>query len=501
MSGPMPATGRAPGELDDVQRLWQLVLFCFGALGRHRRLFALVATFTFVLVIAALMVMKSTYRVETRILTQESYLITALVSQSRSGSLKAPGTRHAVELINSRENLSGIISEANLIDRWPETRGTVRSLKDDIFAAVFGEMSREDLHEVILHTLADRLMPYVEGDVVVIRVEWHDRVDAVQIAEVAKRRFLRARKEAELGEVNETVRLLSEKVEESRQRVEEATEQVTTFLHQKTGSEKKTKTVMKTVQVKKKGVTAPRKKSAVSVARKNELEKNLEETRSAIERLEVEYNRKREEAEATLAALRQSLGPAHPDFQAAVRTVEERSRPPQELGFLKREEAQFERELTRLKREAKSGSSSSQDLYETVQVPVSVQAAAEDSRVDLDDPETAAQFRELWSTVSSHNTLVERLAEARIEVDVAERAFQYRYRVTLPPLLPRKAVKPKKPLVLGGGFVLALIVAFFAAVGRDVWSRRVFEPWQVEVATGVPVLGLVPRSSDTDLQI
>lgn len=469
-------------DVEDITRVKQYLGYMVGAAKRHKKFAALVSMATFALVVVALLLMNPTFRVETRVLTQESFLIPALVSSSRAGSMKARGTRHAVELINSRENLSGIITEANLLERWPETRGMVRGVKDSIVQGITG-MTEEDLREVILFTLAKKLTPYIEGDVVIIRIEWHDKFDAVQIAEVAKRRFLRSRKEAELGEVNETVGILSEKVEESRIQVEDVTAEVSTFIDKRTG--KPTRRAPKTKKSSGKNALSPK-----NEMRMNRLKNQLAETVSAIDRLQSAYDSKKRKAEQTLATLTRTYGPQHPEYRSAVRTVEESARPPRQLSFLKQERVQIENSMKKLNPDGRRGAA--KDIYDIVHLPKNVQAAAENATVNMEHPEVAGRFRQLSSTIEAHNMLVDRLAQARIEVEVAERAFDYRYIVTVPPRIPNKKIKPKPAIILGGGFVLALLLGLLASVLRDFLSRRVYEPWQVEMATGVPVLGSVP---------
>ena len=59
-------------------------------------------------------------------------------------------------------------------------------------------------------------------------------------------------------------------------------------------------------------------------------------------------------------------------------------------------------------------------------------------------------------------------------------------RQTAMPIAPSK---PNKKLVLAAAAVLALLLGIFAAVLRDLRSRRVFERWQVERQLGLAVIG------------
>ncbi|HMK73088.1 MAG TPA: hypothetical protein VK454_07095, partial [Myxococcaceae bacterium] len=68
------------------------------------------------------------------------------------------------------------------------------------------------------------------------------------------------------------------------------------------------------------------------------------------------------------------------------------------------------------------------------------------------------------------------------------------YSVIRPAELPKSAIKPKVPAVLGLGLIAALIAAAAGAALFDVRSRRLVEPWQIERQLGVMLLGDLPRA-------
>jgi uncharacterized protein involved in exopolysaccharide biosynthesis len=96
--------------------------------------------------------------------------------------------------------------------------------------------------------------------------------------------------------------------------------------------------------------------------------------------------------------------------------------------------------------------------------------------------------------VSSYEDLLSRIDAARIELETARAAFKYKYGVISPAELPRSAVSPRPSRVLVGGFVLAIFLSVFVAVGLDIAAGRVQERWQVSRSIGLPVLAEVPRA-------
>lgn len=482
------APSAAEETVEDLRRLLQILGFVLNAVRRNKGLAITVVVLTVAAAVGAFAIMPRTYAVETRILTHESVLIPALVSPTRAvpiGSNRP--SKNAVEIIKSRENLKGIITEAELMGRWKETRHLIGQAKDAVTFAIKGEMSEDDLRDALIEIVDQKLVAYVEGDVVVIRIEWHTALDAVKIAEATKARFLRARKDAELAEVNETVKILTNKLTDSQRTLEDMTSQVADIIERKTG--KKVADKFRAVRVRR---AAPANSGDAKKIeeQKRRLERALTETTASIASLDREYQRKVQVAKEKLARVSSSLGRNHPDFQSAERAVNEASRPPPELGFLKKEEAEMRAELTRLDRlEAQEASKGGGGGFQTIQVPIAEDRG--DDRNLLTDPEIERGMTELQLQIGRHNDLAQRLSEAETEVEAAAAAFQYRYQVTVPPLLPNKHIKPKAPIVLGGGLFGALFLAVVLCVLRDLLSRRVLEAWQVESLAGVPVLGVV----------
>jgi len=65
--------------------------------------------------------------------------------------------------------------------------------------------------------------------------------------------------------------------------------------------------------------------------------------------------------------------------------------------------------------------------------------------------------------------------------------------VIRPPVLPKRPVKPKLPIVFGAGALASVLLAILAATLADVRSGRVLEGWQVEKLFGLSLLGNMPR--------
>lgn len=469
----------------DLTRALDVVFFAVRAVGRRKKLALAMFLITVAAAVAVLSVSPRLYRVTTRLLTHKAYVLTALVSPRRSVPLQADApTLGAVEIIKSREVMSGILADARVKERWQETRTAVGELKDTLRELIKGPMSDDDFEEALLEMLDKRLIAYVDGDVVVMEVTWHDAETAMALSEATHRRFLMKKKEGELSEVRETLSILEANVEGARRAMEAASEEFVSVLKAQRGGES-ANIRMRTIRVRKPGAS-----SSGSAEKKVRLERELAEIQAALAQRERDYQSRLDEASRTLNGLRQTLGPQHPDVQNATRVVEQRSRVPSDLMSLRAQAADLDRRLDQLDR-ARSSSDSS---YETIRVPD--ESSVDESRgMASTDPEIERAERTLAGRIARYNEFVTRLEDARTELLTAEAAFSYRYTLTVPPLFPKKPVAPNPPVILGGGVFAGLLLALLMALAADLWSRRVLETWQLE-RMGIPVLGEIEVSEE-----
>jgi uncharacterized protein involved in exopolysaccharide biosynthesis len=480
-----PYTEDAGAFTAELQRAVDLAGFALRAVARRRKLALFVAFATFAAVAAGTVIMPRMYRIDVRILTHKAYILPALVSPRRSVPLQADApTRGAVELIKAREMLLAIIRDAKVKESWEETRSIVGQAKDFARELVKGPMEDGDFEEALIEMLDQRLLAYIDGDVVVMQVEWHNPSVAMALAQATKAQFLQRKQDAELSEVRETLRILETNLEGARRTMEAAGDELATVLSaERGGSDRPAPVRMRSIRVRR-PVAAP---PANQVEKRTRLQRDLAQVNAQMETADRAYQRRLDEANRALNALRQSLGPQHPDVQNAIRVVEERSRVPPELQQLRVARAEIESDLKSVERSLSTGGG---DSYDTIQVPDNraVVEAARTAGVEM-NPDIERADQALQGRILRYNEFVIRLEDARTELATANAAFDYRYIVTMPPLFPKRHVRPNVPVLLGLGVFLGMFLALASCLAFDVFSRRVLEPWQVESATGVPVLG------------
>jgi uncharacterized protein involved in exopolysaccharide biosynthesis len=213
------------------------------------------------------------------------------------------------------------------------------------------------------------------------------------------------------------------------------------------------------------------------------LQAMLTAKRQAIADLEEFRNKRMAELQTRLAEQKSTYGAAHPVIESTQQAIAALSVESPQLAALRREERSLVAQLAR-KGIQPDVVAPSKPLEPLVLPVVQADADTADARVSY----TQSRLR---LAVTAYGDLLDRLDGARIELETARAAFKYRYRVLDPVKVPKKPAKPNVPVFLGGGFMLAVLLAVAAAVMTDLAGGRVLEAWQVERQLGLPVLAVV----------
>jgi hypothetical protein len=115
---------------------------------------------------------------------------------------------------------------------------------------------------------------------------------------------------------------------------------------------------------------------------------------------------------------------------------------------------------------------------------------AEDPR-ELEDPDIEYAKTQVRHAIGRYNGLLDRIEGARLEEDSVQAAYKYRYGVLRPAQRPRAPIKPKPTLVVPASIVAGLLLGVMATTLLDLGSRKLLEPWQVETALGIPLMGQI----------
>jgi uncharacterized protein involved in exopolysaccharide biosynthesis len=490
----------------DLKALGNYAGFVVRATKRRRGLIVTTFLAAAALVAVLCVVLPRVYKVSTRILTHRSLVMPALVHPDRSipQAADAP-TSGAVELIKSRENLENLMTDTKLEEKWEKNRSVLWKAKDKVLGSVTGAVSAQDKHESFLKLLDERITASVDNEVVSMDIEWPDAEIAMNLAEGAVARFLKIRHDMELSEILETVTILERNVESSRQGIEAVVARM-----QKIVDSKEREFESRSGGGHSDARHRSRRSRVIAIRRPagaehmdpamDDLKKNLGEKQASVSQIKRAFEARLKKAQEKVNQLRASLGPEHPDFVEARRDLESLSQPPPELVALQSEEARLAaqmsalptgaaRDIPKVKVET-AGSENPGEDADIMRVPVSDELYAEIDK----DPEIASVMEEIKKLEDAHDDLLQRLANARIESETANVAFEYRYLMTQPPVNPKKAIKPNFAVLIGGGLTMALLLGVLFAVVSDLMSQKILEAWQLERFLKLKLLGEIQES-------
>jgi uncharacterized protein involved in exopolysaccharide biosynthesis len=447
--------------------LWDGVSLASGyavrAFKRHLFVAAVTGVGTLALVAVLLAIIPPTYKVETRILAKSSDIMPLLTATGTvlPGHTEPSPTAGATELVKSRETLTWLVGELNLVDRWENTRTSFGRFVDGVLGRALGPAKADARYEALLKVLADRITAALDGDVVTISVEWHEPEGALLIANALKDHFLVQLREAEAGQIKATVSLLEERQGRTRVALADATKAL------QDAAEEANSTTAKLFKLHRPNVDP----DVETVAR---LQAELDLKKEALHRAEAAYDARVADATLALNKTRATLGAGNPDVIDAQRNLAQQMRVPQELSTLREDEENLSRQLTHM-----VPALTAAGLFEKMAYAQNVDAGLETAR------ERYHQASEAYTDATK------RLEGAKTELASADASFPFRYRVTVPPVAPHGPAKPDVPLVLISGFVAALLLGFVTALLADLTSKRIQEPWQIVRYVGIPVIGQV----------
>ncbi len=456
-------------------------------IGRALRLHPRLAACVFVALAGATLglvsILPKKYHVESTLLAQNNQVIAALGNPSRVFPREdvAP-TRSVNETVLSRDNLVALVKQVGLVERWKQ-RFTLRARLRRLANQVLGRraLSDDELVDALVFLLQTNLVAWSADNRVVIGVTWDDADTAARIVEAAQQNFMERRHVTDTGLIGESIALLDGALGAARQEVEAA---------MAVARGKRQEAARAGALLPFPSFAAPStstgKPADQALARLRVL---VESKRRAAQDLEDFRRRRLGELQSQLAEQKAVYAESHPVILNLRQSLESLGQDSPQLAALRHElqdlEAQYVAKGGTL-REAESASVAEPRLIPTIIAP------ERDARENRDPAEDYAQSR-LSAAITRYNTLVDRMANARMELDAARAAFQYRYMVVDPPRPPQKPVGGAKALgLLAAGLLAAFLLATSAAVAAEARSGLIVQRWQVQRSLGLEVLTELP---------
>lgn len=398
----------------------------------------------------------------------------------------------ATEFVVRHENLEAIIKQTDLVRLYLERRQPIIKLKDAIMEKIRGPVSEKSLYGGLVWTLEEKLKAVTEGTSLTIGVEWPDAQSAALIVDAAQNNFFEVRHIAEISTISEYISILEGHASRLRGEVDSLAQQIRQLKENKrsetlakfkgTAPEKPASAGGET-----RVVTAPRPRpSLVPDEETVRLKVLLEAKQRAIAELEDFRNRRVLELQTKLADLKQKFTDQHPQVLDAKQNIASLSHETSQVTALRAEVKQIEADVRRRTGLPDAPSGGGTMVIRTpgeaaaptaAPLPADITNLLQDVKEEDLDPAVTAQFR---YAVENYSSIRGQISAARVDLDTSQAAFKYRYKVVVPPEAPDKPMKPKIPLVIGGGLFLALVISLLSAIIAELRSDRIVEDWQVQ---------------------
>jgi uncharacterized protein involved in exopolysaccharide biosynthesis len=328
-------------------------------------------------------------------------------------------------------------------------------------------------------------------------VNWSDGQTAADIAQAARESFVRARHTAEMSAFEDRAVILDGHASKLRDEVALLADQVMAAAREKAEEaekeEGKEREKDKARPPAARHFISKRVLDPLAGMELATLRERLAADKPKLADAETDWQRRLRDEQSKLADLKLHLTDSHPQVVTQQERVAMLSRPPAELAALRAEIKAIEGDIRtaelsggRVSSVSASGGSSAEPLPATI-----VQAL---NRDDV-DPALLAQ---LSGAITKYGDLRKEILMGRIELDTAQAAFNHRYQVIIPAEAPSKPEKPKPALIVIGGLLLTVLLAFVVPVLLELRRGVMVERWQVHHLQ-LPVLAelkLPPHSSD-----
>ena len=494
----------------DLQQVKELLGFLVRAPRRRPRLAGAVLALVLTLGVLAAMYWPRAYQCDVRLLAQRNLVLPALDNPTRAVPHEADApTRNAADTILQRDNLIALVRQLDLVKRWETTRQPILRLKDRTLGAMSTRTDAERERDIV-DFLLRKLTVVADESSITIALEWPDRDMAYEIVSFLQKNFLEARYDTSVNVITEAIRILEERAKPQAAEVDAALADL-----MKLEAERNQAALRAPPPTSPGGqayVPAPRAPSVPSPGAAPpraapvdaEVAEELQEVRRRIRAMKEDRERQVAEAQRQLVDARATLGPLHPTVVALNEKLAQLAEVPADLKALDTRErelvAQIAAGATAVAPDPTAPAPSPPVLAPTTPAPPQYGSPAPSptmaplpallrSLTERDDPKTAHARQRLQNASTKYNEILSRIEAANIELAVTRAAFKYQYSVVRPPELARNPSKPNVPLVLLVTFALAALLTILVPGALDLQRGRLVEPWQVERALKLPVLG------------
>lgn len=427
---------------------------------------------------AAAVLLPRTYVAESRLLAQRNYVMPALAHPKRAVPIGADSpTQSAVEFVLNRQALEGIVRRVDLLGRWDRERPAVLRFKDSVTQRIRGPITDADKFDALVDLLAKRISVSVVNETITVKATWSDPRTVVDIVTGAVEAFLEARRKMDVQAIADIHALLSRTAEIERANVEAQLAEVAAVeLAAAAARPRQAVPAMR---------SAPAPKAPIEsrdTGALDGLRSQIIDARARIAAAEARHQQQIRDAESRLAQSRAVQTDRHPDVLALQRALDRLHEEPAELRAARASEAPLVAQYVASGGDLDQIVKPSAGATTTTDAPSSALLAdaflAGQARADQDtEPDVVVYARAiLKNSVETYQDILTRLANAQIELETAKAAFGYRYAVSDPARVPKKATAPNAPLIVVGALLAGLFAGIVRALFNELSARALLSP-------------------------
>lgn len=435
---------------------------------RRRRLS--IAAFALVFVViggTAGKLMPKSYSTQARMLVKKNYVMPALANPKRavpSGSEAA--SQSAETAVMSRGSLEAIVSGNDLLSRWDRDRPAVLRFKDKLMGMVAGPMKDEDKRDVLVEVLAKRISVNVSDDIITFKASWTDKQTALDLTNAAVKAFLDSRRSLDVQTIADTYEILKRSAEQERAFAD----------HQLVEVQDRQKTAVQTKLALPRRATAPAPAVTSTDDGLGAMREQIRSTHTALAAVEKRYTDQIGDLRSKLNERRSVLKATHPDIVSLEKALAGLQAEPAELTALRTRESRLLAEYASRGGHANPFVDQASGSAGAAARPMAAESDGPAALKDLEDDATVYARSLFKGSIETYQDLLARLKNTQIELETAEVAFRYRYAITKPAQLPKKADSPNVPMIVIGSLVAGLVAGVVRAIFKELQSLSLLSP-------------------------
>jgi uncharacterized protein involved in exopolysaccharide biosynthesis len=467
----------------------EILDFLLGSARRHLLLCLVVALLVVGIGLTLISAIPRKYESTSKVYASSVGYITSELTSGRRSRGDEVALKDIYESVYNHANLTALIHDAKLAERWPLSRNWVQQSVDKVRAIVRGPTSPEDLETMFLPMLANMIAVRAEDNASIrFHVTWFDPETAQILTQLVQRNYIASKEVEELSAITRATTVL----EDELTRADAAFQPAVTELQ----------TQMDKLRQEAKGRVPQSARPAVAVAAIElsptrpatsslELTAKLNEIRDQERAVLEPWQRRSAELKFQLADLLAVYGPAHPTVMQLQSKLKAAAAEPVELIDLRQREMELKASIaswavggrtSSLGARPSAGGQGESDSLRSLMASVPDDTRLAPARIQLD------------AALRKSQEMQGRLDAARMELAIARVGFKYRYREIEPARFWGAPVSPKIPGMAAGVVFAALLLGFLAGTARELIAGKVLAPWQVR-QLGIEVFATVDVSS------